>query len=468
MFKRFFNSNPTSNFEKASFSDDPEQKAQALANLGASYLSMGEIRQAGSHLEKALKILRPLPTLTARAIESSTFIFMAELCKAQKEPMQAITYALLALEKSGESHNNFVHGQALAYTGSLLAEVERFPEAARNYNLALAALRASYTTEPANREQAQARELRTLCTLGACFALMNNFEQAIESYKQATRLALKLNNQDVSNECQAALSRLARTTNQPIIVTLENLGFASLFEQTVSPPTQNGTNTGLPPIKHLKKVLVTARRGSNRQAELDAVANIASAYYKQKQYDTARQYFDQALKIAQQLNNKRDEATLSGWIGSTYDHQQQYETAITYSERALDLARQIGDLEQEGDALRYLCFRTRTAKLYPQAIKYYKQSLTFARTHGDMRKTINAHVNLGVVYSEGGDYYHALGELLTMQRVLNENIENHPFIDQLNNEILPKIEATVGPTQYQQLKVQVEADLKAGLLPEPI
>ena len=65
----------------------------------------------------------------------------------------------------------------------------------------------------------------------------------------------------------------------------------------------------------------------------------------------AIEYYEQALKIAQEIGDRRGEGADLGNLGNAYADLGETRKAIEYYEQALKIAREIGDRRGEGNGL---------------------------------------------------------------------------------------------------------------------
>jgi CHAT domain-containing protein/tetratricopeptide (TPR) repeat protein len=150
------------------------------------------------------------------------------------------------------------------------------------------------------------------------------------------------------------------------------------------------------------------REIGNRQGEATSLGNLGSTYYSQRDYLQAVDFSRQALVIAREIGFRQGEANSLGNLGNVYHSQGNYQQAIDFHQQSLVIAREIGFRQGEANSLGNLgnvYFRLRD---YPQATDFSQQSLIIAREIGDRQSEANSLGNLGNVYNSLGDYPKAI------------------------------------------------------------
>jgi tetratricopeptide (TPR) repeat protein len=136
--------------------------------------------------------------------------------------------------------------------------------------------------------------------------------------------------------------------------------------------------------------------------------NLGLAYSKLGQYDTAIEYYQQALTIDREIGDLRGEGQDLGNLGNAYSALGQVEKAIEYNQQALEIDREIGDRFGEGADLGNLGLAYASLGQVEQAIMYYQQALVIAREFGD-RRNEGVHLgNLGLAYADLGQLHQAI------------------------------------------------------------
>lgn len=139
----------------------------------------------------------------------------------------------------------------------------------------------------------------------------------------------------------------------------------------------------------------------------DAVNAIGIIYWYEGQYKKALPFFEDALKINQQVNGDRAAAGILNNMGLVYRQMNDFDKAIEYYKKAIYLCKRTGREEGEANAYNNLGIIYQLRKEYFNALLYLNLSL-------DIRKKINDEIgiatslgNLGTVYLETKKYKEA-------------------------------------------------------------
>jgi tetratricopeptide (TPR) repeat protein len=85
----------------------------------------------------------------------------------------------------------------------------------------------------------------------------------------------------------------------------------------------------------------------------------------------AIEYFDKALKMAQEIGDRRNEGACFGNLGVAHRDLGEVRKAIVYYEKALQIAQEIGDKRNESKWLNNLGIVLEDAKKYREALACY-------------------------------------------------------------------------------------------------
>ena len=127
----------------------------------------------------------------------------------------------------------------------------------------------------------------------------------------------------------------------------------------------------------------------NKALEFGTIANIATIFYNQKQYDEALKYFQKALSILNTLENKNGEEQLLLNIGNVYYDKNSGDTAKSYFARSLAMAEQKKNLLITLGSLNALSTFYVQSKNYPLAEVYIEKSLLLNKTNNLLLKVVS-------------------------------------------------------------------------------
>jgi tetratricopeptide (TPR) repeat protein len=151
-------------------------------------------------------------------------------------------------------------------------------------------------------------------------------------------------------------------------------------------------------IEYYEKALKIAQEIGDKQGEGTWIGNIGTAYSDQGEVKKAIEYYEKALKIAQEIGDKQSEDTWLGNLGNAYRSLDEMNTAIEYYEKALKIAQEIRDRQSEGIGLGNLGTAYNTIGNVTKAIEYYEKALKIAQEIGDKRGEGTWLGNLGNAY----------------------------------------------------------------------
>jgi tetratricopeptide (TPR) repeat protein len=151
----------------------------------------------------------------------------------------------------------------------------------------------------------------------------------------------------------------------------------------------------------------TSTQGNKK---IQALGNLANAYFGADLYVKAIALQQQRLTLAQKANDQNSVAKTFGDLGIVYQALGESTKALKYQEQALTLARQIKDQSLESFVLGNLGIIYQTQRNYTKAAEYQQQRLTIARQLKDWRGEAETLGNLGGIAYFQGDNQGAMGQ----------------------------------------------------------
>jgi CHAT domain-containing protein/Tfp pilus assembly protein PilF len=263
-------------------------------------------------------------------------------------------------------------------------------------------------------EKHRAQESDTLFNLGSTYAFSGKTVEAIQCYKEASRLrqllkspgtqAFALNSlgQAYNNlgDFRAALDsyqealRLRRETGEiegqaRTLSSISSVYFAlGEFQQA---------------LNYLEQSLVLRRAAGDRKGEAITLANIGSNYRELGEPNRALDYYRQAAALQIGLNDRSSQAGVTDAIGRTYFDLGDNQKSLDSHQRALALRRKINDAFGEASSLAHIGMvyaRTGDRQL---ALQYFEESLKLRRAIGDRRGEALTLQNAGELYRRAGE-----------------------------------------------------------------
>ena len=244
-----------------------------------------------------------------------------------------------------------------------------------------------------------------------------NLQQSIEFSTQALELAVNLNNLEL----------------QRTVLTI--LGAAYFYEGNFD----NAKIAWLQGIDVLEKLeeqyaddsLRVAGYRNNRAMFLN---NVGVVYKNAGEYDKAIEYYQQNLRIQEQLGILRQMANSRANIGNVYFFfGLDYDKALEYYNAALELFRQDSESYKDYDEDEYNEGREGMANIYLNIGMVYKEQENLGLANDNFRRALriyteldnkrgiaNTQSQIGLVYLEGGSYEEALNAAMNALKVNRE------------------------------------------------
>lgn len=151
-------------------------------------------------------------------------------------------------------------------------------------------------------------------------------------------------------------------------------------------------------IKFFEQGVKVAQEIGQKQKEGAWFGSIGTAYLSLGEFTKSIEYFEQALKIAQEIRDKQNEGIWVGSLGTAYSCVGEFKKAIVNFELGLKIAQQISDKRSETDWLGSIgCIYMRLAD-YRRAVETFEQALNIAQATGDKRNEGRWVGSLGTTY----------------------------------------------------------------------
>ena len=205
-----------------------------------------------------------------------------------------------------------------------------------------------YLDAPLSSAAGTQEKARILTLLGYSQRGLGKYDRSLDFHQQALEIARKAEDKT----CEIAnLNHLSRTYVQQ----------------------QNYSEA----INYSKRALIYSRQTGDKTGEANALVNLGySEVMQAKQteiseievYESAINYLEQGLKLAEKLNDLQSQALCFSSLGIAYLVTAQYPTAIKYLENAFRTAQVSGDLYLQGRNLAYLAEANYLIANYEKAV----------------------------------------------------------------------------------------------------
>nr|WP_290221107.1 CHAT domain-containing tetratricopeptide repeat protein [Trichocoleus desertorum] len=158
-----------------------------------------------------------------------------------------------------------------------------------------------------------------------------------------------------------------------------------------------------------QKAIAVFKATGAKAGEAQSLNHIANVYhYSLRQYPKALEFYQQALKLRQQIGDREGEWATLADMGVAYGEQGQYTKALEFYQKALGIIQQLGDRNSEKLRLNEIASVYFRLGQYPQALEAYQQVLKLQREGSDREGEGTTLGNVGVVYVNLGQYAKAL------------------------------------------------------------
>ncbi|MCX6295917.1 MAG: tetratricopeptide repeat protein, partial [Bacteroidetes bacterium] len=154
--------------------------------------------------------------------------------------------------------------------------------------------------------------------------------------------------------------------------------------------------------------LEIARTKKLKKCETKALNTIGASYQVKGNFLKAIEFYQQSLKIREDLKDLKGVASSLANIGSIYININEFEKALEYQLRSLKLAEQMGNKESMASSLNNIGIAYTNLNENQKALEYNQKSLKMYETLGDKQGISACFANLGNTYSNLGDENKAL------------------------------------------------------------
>jgi tetratricopeptide (TPR) repeat protein len=162
--------------------------------------------------------------------------------------------------------------------------------------------------------------------------------------------------------------------------------------------------------------------------------NIGFIYYSQSDINKALEYYHKSLKMLEELGDKNGIAHLLNNIGAIYDARSNAAKALEYYNRSVKIREEIGDKKGIASTLGNIGYIYESRGDINKALECFSRSLKIQESTGDKKGVANSLHSIGHIYSSQGDIVKAL-EYYTKGLKIQEEIGNKRGISDALNSI---------------------------------
>jgi tetratricopeptide (TPR) repeat protein len=350
--------------------DNQQDEATLLSNLGWVYSALGDKQQALDYYQQALPIMRQVGN---RSGEGATLNNIGLVYSDLGDKQQALDYYQQALPISRQVGDRSGEVATLTGIGLVYSALGDQKQALDYYQHAL----------PISQQVGdRAGEATTLNNIGLVYSALGDQQQALDYYQQALPIMRQVG--DRADEAR----------------TLSNIGrvYSALGDKQQA-------------LDYYEQALPISRQVGDRSGEATTLTGIGRVYSALGDKQQALAYYQQALPILRQVGDRSGEATTLSNIGAVYSALGDKQQALAYYQQALPIQRQVGDRSGEAVTLNNTGLVYSALGDKQQALAYYQKALLISRQVGDRAgEGVTLH-NIGLVYDALGDKQQALAYL---------------------------------------------------------
>jgi signal transduction histidine kinase len=161
-----------------------------------------------------------------------------------------------------------------------------------------------------------------------------------------------------------------------------------------------------------KNVLQESRKLGYNKGEANALINMSSILLKKSDFDSAKQYLNDAKMIVLRLKDSMIISTLYGTQGMMYGMQGKYDSSMVYFKNAIAIAESMHYTQNLGRYYGGLAIGYQMQSNYPEALRYQQKSLQLAEDQNNISSQAYTLLNMGNTYQKISDTLRAEKTLL--------------------------------------------------------
>jgi tetratricopeptide (TPR) repeat protein len=219
-------------------------------------------------------------------------------------------------------------------------------------------------------------------------------------------------------------------------------------------------------LAYYEQALKIQEEINDKQGEGATLNNISQVYNAKGNYDKSLYYLKQSLKISQDIKDKNGESVTLINISQIHKVKGKINIALDYVNQALNIAKQTHNKRNEGAALNHLAMLNRIKGDNSLALFYLFKSLEIKRGMNDKQGESQVLNDLSQIYHDEGDYDNALINLeqsLKISRKIGDKQVESMVLNNISQVYSDKGDYdTALQFLEQSLKIQQNISDKAG------
>jgi len=210
-----------------------------------------------------------------------------------------------------------------------------------------------------------------------------------------------------------------------------------------------------------------AREKGLKMYMVDALNIQGVSYYNRGEFSTALEYYQQSLKIGEDISYKRGLAITLNNIGIIHVQQGNYSKSMYYYQRSFKIKEEMSDKKGMAKTLNNIGTIYVYQGDYPNALDYYMRCLNIKEEISDHRGMAGTYNNIALIYTNLGDYTKALENVKRSLKIKEGLNDISGIAGNMNNlgYIYTKLEEFDKAMEYyrESLKIKEELSDKKGI-----
>lgn len=255
-----------------------------------------------------------------------------------------------------------------------------------------------------------------------CLIIMPIYKESMQNVQLAAEQLLWHRDIVTRNKLQIIVIVQQKLYNNLLTKAYDFISYSNFSEQFLDQAAQIemdlnpklGVSFGEEAFRDAKKELDEyLERGGEKNKEIlmRRYYNAAKTAYRISYLDQAKIYYEQALRLADELESDEFLSQILDKIGSIYHKRGDFDKALKYYNRALEIDNKVGDLKGVGEDLSHIGLIYYTQDELDKALDY-------------LRKAIQIHRSIGYNYGVGKHLGH-IGLIHFDRKELQQSLEYH-------------------------------------------
>ena len=155
-------------------------------------------------------------------------------------------------------------------------------------------------------------------------------------------------------------------------------------------------------LEFLNRARIISQESGFKEGEIDNIIGIARTSYNAGNNQQAIIYFNQGLKIAQQINNQSKQASILNETGNIYSELKDEEKAFEFYNQALNIYKKLSNYRQKAELLEKMGQLYQQSGELEKALVFFQEALTIASENNFYNRSSFSR-NVAQVYFELGE-----------------------------------------------------------------